>query len=349
MSADPADPTDPYDGEQSGRSASGFVKPRYAVVFRTHFWDEFATRQLDRIRRRVPSGDLFVMVDETRGKVAGITTDRVFSVKDADLLDAGYVQAGEGSIQWYSGDVPLYLFRKAYPDYEYYVQLEYDVNVNVSVDDLIEKVSRREVDMVALTNGEEPDWHWLPSCSDAYEPKTVRHQLICLSVFSKSALLRLEEARLEQARLFKANVIHRWPYCEGYIATEARKQGLNIAELSEFGDVSHYEWWPPFIEKDLPQLGKFDFVHPVLDKPRFEGSLLKYDLKLGIIASPFSWSHHRLRRLGLINYLKAVLSLPFRRTLWRSFRKRFGMLPASAPGFNEMNFPRGLHLQQRLR
>jgi hypothetical protein len=95
------------------------TNPRYAVVFRTHFWDEFCDRQLDRLRARVGSGDIYVMVDQTRGPVKGIPTEKVYPVTDQAILDAGFVAAGEGSLQWYSGDVPLYLFRSAYPDYDF--------------------------------------------------------------------------------------------------------------------------------------------------------------------------------------------------------------------------------------
>jgi hypothetical protein len=46
--------------------------PRYAVIFRTHFWDDFARRQFARLRQMVREGDIFVLVDETNGPVVGI-------------------------------------------------------------------------------------------------------------------------------------------------------------------------------------------------------------------------------------------------------------------------------------
>jgi hypothetical protein len=126
------------------------ARPRYAVVVRTHFWDAFVDRQFERLRKQVGAGDIHVLVDETRGHVAGIPTDNVFRLTDGQVLDAGFVAAGEGSIQWFSGDVPLYLFRKANPDYDYYVQLEYDVNLHVPVDTLVARIAADGADTVTL-------------------------------------------------------------------------------------------------------------------------------------------------------------------------------------------------------
>ena len=314
--------------------------PKFAVVFRTHFWDEFASRQLQRLRSKVKDGDIFVLVDETRGKVNGIDCENIFGVRDSDLIEAGYVKAGEGSIQWYSGDVPLYLFFAQHPCYDYYVQLEYDVVLNISVDDLVSSAASGGVDMIASTNGEERDWHWLASCAEMYPAAEVRHQLICLSLFSSKALDRLSRERLRQADLFKRREITEWPYCEGFIATEARKQGLVVRELSEFGDISCYEWWPPFLESEIETLSSREFVHPVLDKDRYLQSLLKYDLKLFALAAPQSWLHKKLRRGGLNAYIRVLLGGKFRASFVRSARQRLGILPSSEPGFNELDPPR---------
>ena len=59
---------------QDGRAAR-----RYALIFRTHFWDDFANRQLRRAAAAAPGADLWVLVDETRGRVEGISTPNVLS------------------------------------------------------------------------------------------------------------------------------------------------------------------------------------------------------------------------------------------------------------------------------
>lgn len=300
--------------------------PRYALIFRTHFWDEFAGRQFHRAAKTAPGADLWVLVDETRGHVAGIPTDRVFRLTDGEILDAGYVAAGEGSIQWYSGDVPLYMFHAAHPEYDYYVQMEYDVNFHLDVDAMIGKIARDRIDMVALTKGEEThEWPWLDSCLDVYRADEVHHQLICIGVFSRHALDMLSRERLAQAARFKSGDIHAWPYCEGYLATEAVRQGLNMRELSDYGNVDGYDWWPPYPEVDLPRLGNFPFVHPVLDEKRYVPSLFKRPLQLGILLSPRSWFGRKLRRLGLAGYLRAIRTPEYQTHLRKLSRERFAL------------------------
>jgi hypothetical protein len=44
--------------------------------------------------------------------------------------------------------------------------------------------------------------------------------------------------------------------------------------LAEFGDVSHYEWFPPTLEDDLLPAYGDTFLHPVLDRERYIASML---------------------------------------------------------------------------
>lgn len=307
----------------SGSGAGEGRDPRYALIFRIHFWDEFADRQLRRAAASAPGADLWVLVDETRGHVPGIPTERAFRLTDAQILDAGYVAAGEGSVQWFSGDVPLYMFHAAHPEYDYYVQMEYDVNFHLDVDEMVRRIARDGVDMVALTKGEPtPDWFWLESCLDVYRLDEVRHQLICISAFSNEALATLSRERLRQAERFKAGEFRAWPYCEGYLASEAVRQGLSVRELSDYGDVSGYDWWPPYLESDLPRLASFPFVHPVLDEKRYVPSLFKRPLDLRTLLSPRSWFGRKLRRLGPMGYIRAVRGKEFRKALRGALRTR---------------------------
>ena len=297
-------------------------RPRYALVFRTHFWDAFAERQFRRAQASAPGADMFVLVDETRGHVRGIPTDRVVRLTDTQLLAAGYVAAGEGSIQWYSGDVPMYMFRASYPDYDYYVQMEYDVNFHLDLDDMVGRIARDGVDMVALTMPEAHYvWPWLASCLDVYRPEQVHHQLICIGAFSNRALAMLSEQRLAQAERFRAGEIGAWPYCEGFLASEAILLGLTVRELSDYGDVGAYDWWPPYLESDLPRLSGHAFVHPVLDAPRYLPSLFKMPLSLRTLLFPGSRFHRKLRRLGPASYAQALRGTHFRKALALAVRE----------------------------
>ena len=312
---------------EPGREAGG---PRYAVLFRTHFWDAFAQRQFDRIRARAPSADVFVLADETRGKLRGVGADRVVGVTDEEILAAGFVAAGEGSLQWYSGDVPLYMFHRQHPGYDLYLQVEYDVNVHVDLDRLAARLHADRVDFLGSTNLQSiEDWHWLPSCRDAYRPDEVRHQLICLSAFSNRALATLSERRLAHAASFRAGEMKSWPLCEGFIASEAVRQGLNVAELSRYGDIGAYDWWPPFLESDLGRLQKHAFVHPVLDPPRYVPSLFKKSEGVRLLLLPTSWLHRKLQRLGPVGYVRSLAGRQFRGEL-RAALTRLVRRPAPA-------------------
>ena len=284
---------------------------RYAVVFRTHFWDAFVGRQFERLLEVVGQGDVYVLVDETRGHVAGIPTQRCFRLTDGQVLAAGYVAAGEGSIQWFSGDVPLYMFRAAHPDYDYYVQLEYDVNIHRPVDDIVDQVARDRADIVSLERRETPpDWYWMPTLAGVYPVEEATHRLICLSIFSGRALDALSAARLCYAERYRAGELPSWPFCEAFIPIEGKRLGLRLSDLSSYGDVDRYDWWPPYLEKDLPSLRRHAFVHPILDRPRFTASMLKYP-NVRALFGPRSDFHRRLRRLGMAGYLKVILSRTF--------------------------------------
>ena len=73
---------------------------RYALVFRTHSWDDFVERQFDRVRLRARSADIFVLVDETRGKIPNIGADHVVSVTNGEILAAGLVLSGVAPLGW---------------------------------------------------------------------------------------------------------------------------------------------------------------------------------------------------------------------------------------------------------
>ena len=94
------------------------LAPRYAVIFRTHFWNGYVQRQFDRLAKQVRAGDLLVMVDDTNGVVQGISHYRVFRLTEHSATDAGLTRACEGNMLWYNGDYPLYPFLADHPDYD---------------------------------------------------------------------------------------------------------------------------------------------------------------------------------------------------------------------------------------
>ncbi len=305
------------------------MTPGTAVVFRTHFWDDFAQRQFDRLLAVAGGTDVFVLVDETSGPVA-VPHDRVVRVTEASLLAMGFAAAGEGNLLWFNGDYPLYAFLQEQPDYGYVLQLEYDVVINQPVADLVGKAARGGIDYVGLTKGEAAqDWFWRESCAGAYRPDELRHQLICLSLFSAAALRHLRARRLSHAQARARGTLAGWPFCEGFIPTELALAGFACAELDSFGDTAAYDHWPPYLEADAPSLRSHDFVHPVLDEARYVASLHKYRIGLAGYLNPGSLFHRKLRRLPRHQYLPVLAS-----SFWTKARRslgRFRPLTAGAP------------------
>ena len=238
-----------------------------AVIFRTHFWDGFAQRQFDRLLASAGSCDVFVLVDETARKVEGISHDRVVRVTESELLDMGLADAGHGNLLWFNGDYPIYRFQQLHPDYDYYLQLEYDVVINGGIAPFVAAAAAQGVDFVGLTKGEAtPDWPWVDTCTDAYRLDEIAHQLICLALFSGRALRHLWQRRLDMSGAFARGEIRAWPMCEGFIATELAMAGMACRELSDFGDTALYDHWPPLSGGRYwqPQIASF---HPPAPGP----------------------------------------------------------------------------------
>ncbi len=305
--------------------------PRTAVIFRTHFWDAFAQRQFDRLRAVADGTDVFVLVDETARPVHGIPHDKVVRVTEAELLAMGFAAAGEGNLLWFNGDYPLYRFQELHGDYEYYLQLEYDAVINTPIAGLIAAAAADGADFVGLTKGEAtPDWPWLRTCTDAYEAETVEHQLICLALFSHRALRHLWSRRLALSAAHASGRIRAWPMCEGFIATELAMTDMVCRELSAYGDTGLYDHWPPYLEADAERFRAAPFVHPLLDEPRYVGSLLKYHVGLAGYLNPASLFHRKLRRLPPRRYV-AALGASFAAKAARTLRSLGGRLSAWPP------------------
>ncbi len=285
------------------------LAPRYAVLFRTHFWNGYVQRQFDRLAKQVGAGDLFVMVDDTNGVVQGIPHDRVFRLTEKTATDAGLPRAGEGNMLWYNGDYPLYPFLAEHPDYDYYLQLEYDVVLNFPADTLIRQASAEKADFIGLTKGDPvPKWHWRYTCADVYDMAEVSYKLICLSLFSRRALEVLRDRRLELARRLEREPRMQWPFCEAFISTEIERQGLKTLDLANVCDTGTYDHWPPYLETELPKLATRPLIHPVLDESKYTESLLKYKIGLSGYLNPASLYHRKLRKLPAKSYLAALFT-----------------------------------------
>jgi hypothetical protein len=274
----------------------------YAVLLRTHIWDDFVARQFRRLAARSGRGDLYVLVDETSGPVP-VTEGNVVSHSQQGVKALGLADAGSGNILWYNGDYPLYAFYSEHPSYDYYVMVEYDVAVHGDLDAMIAHAVRERIDFVGLTKGEHvADWPHAASCLDAYAPEHVKKRLVCFAIYSQAAVKALFSGRLRLSREYEEGKIKRWPFCEAYIPTELSLRGLKIGELTELGSTELYDWAPAFAEEDLPNLGQHTFVHPVLDSARYVQAMMKRNWRTVDVLDPRSDLMRRLRRVPLRTY-----------------------------------------------
>lgn len=274
----------------------------YAVIFRTHLWDDFVARQYDRLVARTRNGHVFILVDETSGPVR-IDRDNVVRYTQSDVLNLGLAKAGRGNLLWFNGDYSLYAFFDRYRDYDYYIMTEYDVVVQVELDDVVAAADRAGHDFVGLSKGEPvSEWQFTETCLDAYDAAQVQKRLICIAMFSRRAVQHLFDRRLELSQEFRNGALRRWPYCEAYIPTELSVGGFKLAELSEFGPTDSYDWTGVVFEAELGALKGQAFVHPVLDPNRYVANTMKDSWPPESFFYMRSETRRKLRRVSLRDY-----------------------------------------------
>ena len=255
------------------------LKPTFAVLFKCHYWDDFTQRQLERIKQRVSLGDVFVIVNDTDGRVEGIghPEDRIFRITETQAREVGLHHAGQWPMLWLNNDYHLHLFTRKWPNYNYYVMLEFDVVVGRDLDPLVQQLSDLGVDFLGEPiQGPLGQWPWTFSCDGSYKADEVRKALICLTIYSNRAAHLLYEKRVEIGRRLLAGEIKFMPCGEAAVPTEVHLAGFKSASLSDFGSTTFYDWAPPLDEAALPAHEDEAFIHPMLDTRRFLAGAVKF-------------------------------------------------------------------------
>ena len=292
---------------------------RYAVVFKTHAWDGFMARQLDRYRRRMgPGGDLHVIVDETNGPAGPIDHDRVLRCTQRDMVALGLADRFErGSLIWWCTDYPNHLFVDRHPDYDFYLFVEYDTVIQRDLDGLVEDAAARQADLVALpTRTPKERWMWTRFHLPTYGFDELTGSLNCICLVSNRCAHMLFRRRREMS--VQPQTAPFWPGNEVFIATETRRAGMNFVPLQTFGDVDGFEWHPPHLEDDVDRYPERMFLHPVLDRARYIGSLLKFEPSLPGYLLPRSKLRQELARFPDAEYRRLLLPAFGRRLRMRA-------------------------------
>ena len=257
---------------------------RYAVLFKAFTTDDFVRRRLARVISAAPSGDVYVMIDETNGSAGPIEFDRVIRYRESDVLGLGFAPHGKGSLFWYNADYPLYYFQHLHPEYEMIVMIEYDAVPNCSLDRLVQECQDLDIDFLGQPIAKTLDeYWWTGTMLRFYEREQVKPYLICAAVFSAGAVRHLGECRRRQGSDYEAQDASQWPIGETFIGTELSAAGFRLHDLAAFGSLTRYDWWPPTHESELQDFAADIFIHPVLTGRRYVSSLFKSNFVSGVI------------------------------------------------------------------
>ena len=279
----------------------------YAVLFKIYFVDAFVLRQLDRLKARVANGEVFVIADETNGELGPIPHDKVIRVTESEMRQAGFENGNSTQAMfWHNADYSLYYMFDRFPDYDYYMTVEYDAAINGDIDAIVAAASEGGLEFVGQkVKRPIAQWPWRKTCEGIYPPQAIRGYLNAIAVFSRKAVAHLRQGRLDLSARFRAGEIRQFPISEAYIPTELGVHGFRLGELSDFGDTARYDWWPPSEESDLAVIPDPAFVHPVLEGKRYVDSLLRPD-QLRRLFDPQSRVPAQLRRVPARDYLPAL-------------------------------------------
>ncbi len=154
-----------------------------------------------------------------------------------------------GGVLWWNPDYAHYQFLSQYPDYDWYLFVEYDCVVQCPLEQFVAHAASRGADFVALPITRHfSKWHWMPYQRDVYSPDEVKLALLNICLFSAPALTMLHQRRLA---MHADPSMRSWPSSEVFVPTEVGRAGMSWSSLAEFGDVSHCDWFPPTMEEDL--------------------------------------------------------------------------------------------------
>jgi hypothetical protein len=248
----------------------------YAIAFKAFYYDAEVQRNLQRLSYWSRQGSLYVIVDQTWGRVPDFGTGIRVDIDEALFTQQGYPAHPEGRLFWYNADYPLYCLHECAPDHDYYVMVEHDAAVQCDLDRLVAQARDAGADLVAQRI-ETPvaRWGWAGTCAGAFPAGGIDPRMLCLAVFSRRAVLALRAARLAQAAAWHRGALRQWPIAEGFVGSELRRQGMRLRDLGLFGRLARYDVWPPVHPWELAGLADQAVVHPVLTGRRYLRALLR--------------------------------------------------------------------------
>lgn len=229
---------------------------RTAALFRTHRFspgivseffkiaacggvDAFLLADGDRLPLR-PNGEDGLTAYEACGRVLPVfpVSQKDFAALELPLLSHEDRPTKSG-IKWSNGDYPLYVFRQAFPCYDFYWMLDYDVFFNErDYTPFFARYAANKADFLSASfSPASPDWMWAQGTAWAYRPEERRCSFFPVVRFSAKTLPALLERRRELGRRYSAGARSdwRWLGVELFVPTEMDRLGFSHALLDNLG------------------------------------------------------------------------------------------------------------------
>jgi hypothetical protein len=204
-------------------------RPRVAVLVRTHVVDEKLLHLLG-VLSQSRRYDLFVVADETNGTL-DVGPYRKLSHTVASCQSFG-LPAEHHRILWHCGDYPFYFAAAENPDYDYYLMIEFDVDLVGGSPAFVEALIARfgHYDLISEHfRLAEPGWEWFPAASCVYETVYTAGLFAFIALSRRAVAFLLRARQAEGLRGAKGDeIIH----CEA-LCGSALAAGFACASMNE--------------------------------------------------------------------------------------------------------------------
>ena len=223
------------------------------LVLTTHFIDENIISEFRKMKN-TPNVDAVLAIDNTNCKFdfENRVEDKIFfdtSCKcfffDSNLHDEmklpQFIEGDKKNFQktmYENGDFRFYYFRKNFPDYDYYWQIDYDVFCNAeSYENFLKRFADNSADLLiqALEKRGRADNGYYRNIVWIYNDAEIYSGLFAVVRLSAKAIDFLYKRRLEQTELFVNSTFpsKNLPFCEIFVPTELVNGGFICENLNE--------------------------------------------------------------------------------------------------------------------
>jgi len=247
------------------------------VLVRTHVSNEKLFHLLG-VLSQSRRYDLFVVADETNGPV-DVGSYQKLSHSVASCAAFG-LPSEHHRILWQCGDYPFYFAAAEIPDYDYYLMIEFDVDLVGQSPAFIETLISRfgHHDLISEHfRLPEPGWPWLPAASAVYETVYTAGLFAVLALSGRAVEFLLQVRRAEAKRGSKAGqIIH----CEAHCGSALAAGGFSCVSINQLipGATDRRCFHDPDFDLETSHylLGQYRLavpnvavVHPVYDLAEF--------------------------------------------------------------------------------